>query len=140
MKRRDEHGSAAVELALLVPLLGALALVVAFGGRLALARQIVDAAAADAARAASIERTADQAQHSATQIAHSTLANQGVTCATATVEVDTRGFNHPPGTPAAITVTIECDVLTADLSLPIPGTVRVAATSSSELDVYRGRG
>ena len=139
-RTRNERGSAAVEMALLAPLLGALVLVVIFGGRLALARQTVQAAAADAARAASIERTASEAQRSATRVAHATLANQGVTCATASIDVDTRDFKRPPGTPATTTVTIHCDLATTDLSLPLPGTIQVRATSSSELDVYRGRG
>ncbi len=139
-RTRDERGSAAVEIALLAPLLGALFLVVVFGGRVALARQTVQTATADAARAASIERTADDAQRAATQIAHATLANQGITCATTTIDVDTRGFKLLPGTPATITVTVSCDLVTADLSLPLPGTIRVSATNSSELDLYRGRG
>lgn len=139
-RTRNERGSAAVEMALLAPLLGVLVLVVIFGGRLALARQTVQVAAADAARAASIERTAGDAQRSATQVAQATLANQGVTCAASSIDVDTRGFKRPPGTPATTTVTIHCDLTTADLSLPLPGTIPVTATSSSELDVYRGRG
>ena len=139
-RTRNERGSAAVEMALLAPMLGALVLVVIFGGRLALARQTVQAAAADTARAASIERTASEAERSATRVAHATLTNQGVTCAASSVEVDTRGFTRPPGTPATTTVTIRCDLATADLSLPLSGTIPVTATSSSELDVYRGRG
>lgn len=138
-KLRDERGSAAVELALLAPLLGSLVLVVLFGGRLALARQTVQAAAADAARAASIARTPAEAKQLASQIARNTLSNQGVTCAATAVEVDTGGFAKPVGTEATTTVTVNCDVATADLSLPLPGTVQVSATSSSALDTYRGR-
>lgn len=138
-QRRDQRGSAAVEIVLLAPMLGALVLVVIFGGRLALARQTVQAAAADAARAASIARSADEAKRAATRIAEDTMSNQGVTCATSSVEVDTSGFQQPPGTPATTSVTIACDVATADLSLPLPGTTRVSATSSSELDVFRSR-
>lgn len=136
---RGERGSAAVEMALLAPMLGTLVLVVIFGGRLALARQTVQASAADAARAASIARTADEAKRSATRIAEATLTNQGVTCASMSIEVDADGFQQPPGTRADVTVDIACDVTTADLSLPLPGTVRVTATSSSELDSFRGR-
>lgn len=126
-------------MALLAPLLGAFVLVVIFGGRLALARQTVQAAAADAARAASIARTGTDAERSATQMAQATLTNQGVICATTSVEVDTLDFQLPPGTPATTTVTVTCDVATADLSLPIAGSVRVTATSSSQLDQFRGR-
>ncbi len=138
-RRSDERGSAAVEIALLAPMLGTLVLIVIFGGRLALARQTVQAAAADAARAASIARTAGEAERSASQIARGTMSNQGVKCATSSIDVDTSGFGKPVGTAATTTVTITCDLATADLTLPLPGTVRVSATSSSELDVYRGR-
>lgn len=138
-RRRDERGSAAVEIVLLAPMLGALVLVVIFGGRLALARQTVQAAAADAARAASIARSAGEAERSATRIAQATMSNQGVACATTAIEVDTSGFRQPSGTSASTSVTITCDVATADLSLPLPGTTRVSATSSSELDLFRGR-
>lgn len=138
-RRCGERGSAAVEMALLAPMLGSLVLVVIFGGRLALTRQTVQAAAADAARAASIARTAGEAERSAGQIAQSTLANQSVKCAASSVDVDTSGFAKPVGTAATITVTVSCDVATADLTLPLPGTIRILSTSSSELDVYRGR-
>lgn len=136
---RDERGSAAIEIALLAPLLGAFVLLVVFGGRLALARQTVQAAAADAARAASIARTADAAERSATQTAEATLVNQGVACAASTIDIDTKGFKTPPGTPASTTVSITCELLTADLSLPVPGSISVSASSSSALDTYRTR-
>ena len=136
---RDERGSAAVEIALLAPILGALVLVVIFGGRLALVRQSVQAAASDAARAASIARTASLAERSAKQIAHQTMTNQGVKCASSSIDVDTSGFAQPVGEPASTTVTVVCSVATADLTLPLPGSTRVSATSSSELDVYRER-
>lgn len=137
-RRGDEHGSAAIEIALLAPLLGAFVLLVIFGGRLALARQTVQAAAADAARAASVARTADAAESSATRIAEATLANQGVTCAESSIDVDTTGFRKSPGASATTTVSITCELETADLTLPIPG-VRLTASSSSALDTYRGR-
>lgn len=138
-KRRGERGSAAVEIALLAPMLGTLVLVVIFGGRLALVRHTVQAAAADAARAASIARTAAEAKRSATDIAHATLTNQGVRCADSAIEVDTSGFAQPVGTAATMTVTVTCQLATADLSVPIPGSVLVTASASSELDVFRGR-
>lgn len=135
----NERGSAAVEAALLIPAMGALVLVVVFGGRIAVARQAVQSAAADAARAASISRTADAALLSATRIATAALATQGLTCTSSSIDVDTSGFARPPGTPAMTSVTVICDVLTADLSLPAPGTIRVEASMDSPLDTYRGR-
>ena len=56
MRRRDERGSAAFELTLLAPVLVVILLFGVGLGRMAHARQQVEAAAADSARAASLER------------------------------------------------------------------------------------
>lgn len=139
-RRGSERGSAAVEVALLVPTLAALVLLVIFGGRVAVARQMVQAAAADAARAASIARTAPDAERSATKIAQATLDNQGLRCTTLSVDVDTREFSRPPGTPASTTVTVRCQVASQDLALPGVPDILVESSMSSPLDTYRGRG
>ncbi|MEA5118557.1 MAG: TadE/TadG family type IV pilus assembly protein [Propionicimonas sp.] len=138
-RRRDERGSAAVEVALLAPVLGLMVLAVIFAGRVAVARQAVQSATTDAVRAASLARTADDAKRSANRVADAALVNQDVECATTTLEVDTSGFRRPPGTAATVTVTLTCEVATADLSLPVPGTIRIEHSMSSPLDVYRGR-
>ena len=87
----DERGSAAIELVLLVPALMLLLLFAVAGGRVAIAHGSVQQAAADAARAASIARTAGAAQTTAVAAARATLANQGLTCASMTVTLDTSG-------------------------------------------------
>ena len=69
------------------------------GGRVAIAHGSVQQAAADAARAASIARTAGAAQTSAVTAARATLANQGLTCASMTVTLDTSGFATPVARP-----------------------------------------
>jgi Flp pilus assembly protein TadG len=76
----DERGSATIELALLAPVLLILLLFVAFVGRLTEARAEVDAAARDAARAASLMRTGDSAETAARQAAANTLTGDGVGC------------------------------------------------------------
>lgn len=136
---RSERGSAAVEMVLLVPVLVTILMVIVFAGRVALARQTVQAAAADAARAASIARDAAQARRDATAIATRTLAAQGLTCARTSVTVNTSGFGVPVGQPAQVLVTVTCDVRASDLGLPGPATTRVEATHRSPLDTYRGR-
>jgi Flp pilus assembly protein TadG len=109
-------------------------------GRVAVAKQAVQAAANDAARAASITRTQSEAAGAATSSASATLANQGLTCTQRRVAVDTSGFTRPPGTPATVAATVTCAVALSDLALPgVPGSTRVTATVRSPLDTYRER-
>ncbi len=137
---RDEQGSAAVEITLVAPVLVLFVMVVIFGGRLALARQAVQSAAFDAARAASLARTQPEARTAAAKIAAATLANQQLPCASTRVVVDTAGFAKPVGTPATVGVRVHCDVTAGDLGLPgVPGTVGVDADATSALDSFRER-
>ncbi len=137
---RDEQGSAAVEITLVAPILALFILVVIFGGRLVLARQAVQTAAFDAARAASLARTQPEARTAAARIAASTLANQKLPCTTTHVDADTTGFNKPVGTPATVAVRVVCEVSVADLGLPgIASTVTVEETAVSPLDSFRER-
>jgi Flp pilus assembly protein TadG len=139
--RESERGSAAVEITLVAPLLVLFVMVVIFGGRLALARQAVQAAAFDAARAASLARTQPEARAAASRIAEATLVNQRLPCATTLVQVDTAGFNKPVGTPATVEVRVSCSVPIADLGLPgITQAVTVEETAGSPLDSFRERG
>lgn len=133
---RDERGSAAVEITMVAPVLVLFILVIIFGGRLALARQAVQAAAFDAARAASLART----QPDARTAAAATLANQELPCITTQLDLDTTGFAKPVGTPATVTVRLVCDVATGDLGLPgIAAIVPVDAEATSPLDSFRER-
>lgn len=125
---------------MLAPVVAALLLMIIFGGRVALTRQAVQASASDAARAASLARTADGAQSNAILIASASLTNQQIRCAYVGIAVDTSGFANPPGTPADVRVTVKCALAIGDLTLPgLPGTVRIEAAMSSPLDTYRGR-
>lgn len=138
---RGEGGFAAVEVAILAPVLIALGFLVVATGRVAGANSKVDAAAYAAARAASIARTADTAQADAQAAAAASLTQAGQTCAPATVVVDTSGFAIPAGTPATITVRLSCAVPLSDLTM-LPGltsTKVIAAQAVSSLDTYRGR-
>ena len=138
--RRRERGTAAVELAVAAPFLMLIVMVVVAGGRLELARGAVQQAAVDAARAASIARTAEAAAGSAAATAEAVLANQGLRCAGSQVTVDTGGFGLPVGTPARVAATVSCTVPLADLGVPgLPGDRTITATAYSPLDTYRGR-
>lgn len=135
-----DRGSATIEAVIVAPAFLLFVGLIIGAGRVAIAHQSVEAAAAQSARTASVARTAGQARADATSSAQNTLANQGLHCATLTVTVDTTGFATPVGTPARVTATVVCVVSLADLSVPgMPGTLRVEATAGSPLDTYRGR-
>ncbi len=59
--KRDERGSATIEAVMWAPVIAVFLAVTILGGRLAIAQQAVQAAATDAARSASIARTAGAA-------------------------------------------------------------------------------
>ena len=137
---RSERGSAALEAAIVAPVLLLLIGLLAFAGRVTLAQQAVDAASMDGARAASIARSAGAASGDARAAATSTLANKSVPCSSTSVNTDTAGFSTPAGTAATTTVTVRCVVYLADLTVPgIPGARTVSARVSSPLDTYRER-
>lgn len=139
--RRDrERGSEAIEAAVGVPaFLLFIALIIA-AGRIAIAHQAVESAAAEAARAASIARTQVEANHVANSGAVASLANQGLRCVSRTVDVNTAGFASPAGTPASVTATVTCRVDLADVAIPgLPGSTTITATMTSPIDTYRER-
>lgn len=137
---RDERGSEAIEAAIGVPAFLLLTALVIAGGRVAIANQAVQAAAADAARSASISRTQSAAAAAASSTAGTSLANQKLQCAGLVVTVDTSGFAAPVGTPSSVRATVICHVNIADVAVPgLPGTIAVSQTMSSPIDTYRER-
>lgn len=136
----EERGSEALN-ALVVGVGICMVMAVLFmAGRLVVAWSAVEAAAAEAARAASIARTQVQANAAAAAGAEATLAGQDLTCSSTDVDVDTTGFAAPPGTPATVEATVSCTVPLSDLAvgaLPIPGSRTITATMSSPIDTYR---
>ena len=141
VSRRDrERGSEAVEAAVGVPAFLLFVAVIIAAGRVAIAHQAVESAAADAARSASISRTQGEADSAATSGASSSLANQKLQCVSRKVSVDTSGFAAPVGTPATVTATVTCVVNLSDVTIPgLPGSMTIDATVDSPLDTYRER-
>lgn len=138
---RDERGSAAIEAAIGLPAFILFVGLIIAGGRLAIAHQALQSAAADAARTASISREASEAASAAREEATTSLNNQKVRCRRTQVSVDTSGFRVPTGQPADVTVTLTCRVDLADLSVPgVPGSRLIRATMSSPIDTWRERG
>ncbi|MFE3998024.1 TadE/TadG family type IV pilus assembly protein [Nocardioides sp. YIM B13467] len=140
-RARDERGSAAIEAAIGLPAFLLFVGLIIAGGRLAVAHQALQSAAADGARAASIARDASDAESSAWREATTSLSNQNLRCRATQVTVDTSGFRVPTGQPANVTVTLMCRVDLADLSVPgIPGSRLLRTTMSSPIDTWRERG
>jgi Flp pilus assembly protein TadG len=109
-------------------------------GRLAIADNAVEEAARNAARQASIARTASAARANALDAAQTTLAAQHLKCAGVTVDLDLDGFDVPVGSPASVAATVICPVRLGDLGVPgMPVTRTLAARFTSPLDTYRAR-
>ncbi|MEV5989314.1 TadE family protein [Streptomyces sp. NPDC052051] len=137
---RDE-GSAAIEAAIILPALIMFICLAIAGGRIVMSGSKIDAAAEDAAREASLHRTAAAAQGAAHAAATESLNDQGIKCASVNVAVDTEGLNVPVGQVGTVTTTATCTVNLSDLLLPgVPGAKTLTATATSVVDQYRQRG
>ena len=137
---RAERGSVSVELALLAPALLLLLSFAVVAGRVQIAEGAVAEAARAAAREASLAREDVTAAALASAQADRTLAAQDLRCQSTSVDIDTTGFQAPPGQPGDVTVSITCVVGMADLLAPgLPGSVTVEASFTSPVDAYRER-
>ena len=137
---RDERGSAAIEAVIGVTAFGLFIAMTIGGGRIALARQAVESAANDAARAASIARTSSAASADARAAATSSLSDQDISCTPTSVQIDTSGFNAPIGTTGQVRATVSCTVKLSDLAVPgLPGSRTITESVTSPIDAYRER-
>ncbi|MDI2127141.1 TadE/TadG family type IV pilus assembly protein [Yinghuangia seranimata] len=124
-----------MELVLLAPVLVLLLLFVVTVGRFASARGLVDDAAHQAARAASLTRSPSAADQAARDAARRALDGAGVSCSSLAVAVDTAGF--APG--AHVRVTVSCTVSLSEMgALGVPGHRTLTGQASSVLDQHRG--
>lgn len=140
MPSRSEKGSVGTEAAIAGPAVLVLMAVMIFAGRMMITSGAVEQAAVDAARAASLERTAAAASNAGETMAEQTLAAQGLNCSLANVNVDTSGFGSPPGQAANVEATVTCVLDLSDLTFPgIPGARTIRASAVSPLDTYRER-
>lgn len=129
-----------MELAILTPLVVVLLGMAIAGGRIYLARAVVSDAAAGAARAATLARSAGEAAGEAQRAARGTLATGGLTCAATNITVDTGAFAVAPGVPATVTSTVSCTISLADVTVPgMPGSMQLTGHGHSALDTYRAR-
>nr|MDT0661193.1 TadE/TadG family type IV pilus assembly protein [Micromonospora sp. DSM 115978] len=148
-----DRGSASVEVAILAPAFIFLIVLAGVLGRSAVGDQAVEFAAHDAARAASIARTAVEARDAAEAAAEKQLDWTGLAC-TDEPELAFDGhvgglpvgfdeaFASAPGQDASVTVTVSCFVTFLDLStedLVLAEGRLVEAAFTSPLDRYRAR-
>ena len=134
--RGDESGSSTVELVILTPLLVTFLLFMVALGRLGLSRAEVNAASADAARAASLAPTAGAAPGRAEAAARATLDSRNITCASLSVTTDTGAFGHG----GQVAVTVSCGVQLGDLTPLVGGTRTITSRFVEVTDRYRSYG
>ncbi len=138
---RSDEGSAAIEAAIILPSLIMFLCLAIAGGRIVTSGAKIDSAAEDAAREASIHRTAAAAQGAAQSAAAESLNDQGIECASTSVSINTGGLSVPVGQVGTVTVTVTCTVNLSDLLLPgVPGARTLTSTATSVVDQYRQRG
>ena len=130
-----ERGAAAVELALLTPVLVVVMVFVVGLGRLVTARGDVEAAARDGARAASLVRDPRAAEAAARAGASRSLTGHGARCRALEVVAHTGGWTSS----RTVAVEVSCTVELSDVALlGLPGTKQLRARFVVPLDAYRG--
>lgn len=133
--RRRTDGNAALEVVLLTPVFFLLLLLVVYAGRLSSARGEVTAAAATAARTASIYANADGPAR-ADAAARESLSDRSITCPNLAVVTD----YTPGGGLVYVDVTVTCGLRMSDLgALGLPGVQTVTAEAREVIDQYRGQ-
>jgi Flp pilus assembly protein TadG len=124
--RRGERGSMTVEFVIVAPLVIGLMLFLVLAGRVVEAHGQVDGAARDAARAASVARTAGDAQAAADlAVRHDT----GTLCQAPQLQ------GYAPGS-TAVVITLHC---TVDLTFISHGTMAVTGYAVAPLDQFVAR-
>jgi Flp pilus assembly protein TadG len=141
LRAHPERGAAAaVETAIILPLVLLIMLAVAAAGRVSNARDATEQAARAASRIASSERSPATATVAATGAAAEELRRQGLSCMSIDVAVNGQGLSAPLGQDAAVTATVTCRVSLSELAFPgVPGDQTVTATFTSPVDPNRER-
>jgi Flp pilus assembly protein TadG len=134
---RNERGTAAVELALLAPVLVVLVAVVTAAGRMVETKAAVLQVAREASRAASEAPNPTAAHDAAIATARQVAEGLGLDPARLSIVQDPHGFVR--GAPYVVSVSY--DAVLADLPGLglLPGSVTLGATHAELIDAYRSR-
>ena len=132
--RRDEHGSAAIELILMTPLLVAFIVMVIGAGRLVESRSQVNDTAYAAARAASLAPNLDAARQAGQRAAADALSDRGKACAR--LDVSLAGTVFEAGGHVKVEVTCTADLHDV-VGFGLPGTKSFTATAVVPIEKYR---
>ncbi len=137
MRLRNERGTAAVELALLAPVLLVLVAVVSGAGRMVETKSAVLSVAREAARAAAEAPDAAAAHDAAIATAQQVAEGLGLDPARLSIVQDPHGFAR--GAPYEVSVSY----LVSMADLPglglLPGSVTLGAEHAELIDTYRSR-
>lgn len=141
MRRRGDAGSIGLELALVVPVIFVLTGFVVGIGRIAEADGRVEAAARDAARAASLASSSSGAENAAQVAGLATLLVDGLSCRDSRVQVLSYTDDGPGPGVDRVTVRVGCTASLGDVAVPgLPGSTTLQADFSAPLDPFRSRG
>lgn len=132
--RGDDRGVTAVEFVLITPVL-IIALLFTVGlARIAHARQQVESAAADAARAASLERNTAVAAQRGQEMARQSIGGRGLSCSQLDVAIDVSSYE--PG--GVVRADVTCRASLTDVAVAgFPGTRTLRASATVPIEKFR---
>lgn len=134
-RRRDDRGAVPVELVIIAPVLAVLLAVLVLAWRVSEAGNQVTVAAAEAARAASLERDVSASAAAGEAAARRTLEDRGLSCTDLDVDLDVSSYE--PG--GHVTATVSCTAELSDLDVPgAPGSWTTEASFTEPIEQYRG--
>ncbi len=137
MRLRSERGTAAVELALLAPVLVVLVAVVTAAGRMVGTKSAVLSAAREAARAAAEAPNAAAAHDAAIATAQQVAEGLGLDPARLSIVEDPHGFVR--GAPYGVSVSYQVSMADLPGLGLLPGSVTLGAEHAELIDTYRSR-
>lgn len=140
MKSGSRGLAVSVEAAILLPALVLFIGLLATSARVALTQQALNAVAAQAARATSLERSAAEGRRHAEEAVEVGLREQGVECLTSRISIDAAALEAPLGSSGEVKISIDCVIGVADVTLPtFPGSFPLTGHATSSVDRYRHR-
>ena len=137
MSPRSERGTAAVELALLAPVLLVLVAVVTAAGRVVETKSAVLSVAREAARAAAEAPNAAAAHDAAIATAQQVAEGLGLDPARLSIVEDPHGFAR--GAPYEVSVSYQVSMADLPGLGLLPGSVTLGAEHAELIDTYRSR-